>query len=263
MSALRLRSYPLGLLLALCLLLVGCMDIQIRLVIREDGSGLATWNFEIPPQTAALGVTAASLKAELSRDKTFKRRGAQILEGRAANGNQTVTATVPFQDLSEISSRDFQVVFARLPDGNKCSFNLTGNNDPLTASMVRIRMDVEMPGKIINSNADQITGNVAHFTTFFRPEALYVEAETSRFAFGDPGIIAGSAALLALVFTAVWILRRNRGKPVGLAAAAPIAGRIENTAGTATVQPAFVYCGECGTQNRSSSRFCRRCGREL
>jgi len=263
MSALQSRSLPLSLLLALCLLLVGCMDIQIRLVIRGDGSGIATWNFEILPQAAAFGVTAAKLKAELLKDKNFKRPDAQIVEGRAANGNQTVTATVPFENLSEISSRDFQVAFAKLPDGNKCSFRLTGNGDLLKAAMVRIRMDVEMPGKIISSNADQITGNVAHFATFFRPEALYVEAEASRFAFGDIRIIAGSTALVALALTVMWAFRRGREKQGIPAAAAPIAGGLGGAARTATAQPAFVYCGECGTQNRSSSRFCRRCGMEL
>jgi hypothetical protein len=260
MSAWQFRSFPLGLLLALCLLLVGCMDIQIRLVVHPDGSGIVTWNFEIPPETAALGITSARLKAELLKDKNFIRPEAQIREGRAPNGNQTLMATVPVQDVSQISSSDFRVAFARLPDGKKCSFNVTGNNDPLKAATARIRMDVEMPGKIISSNADQVTGNVAHFTTVFRPEALYVEAETSRFAFGDIQIIAVSGALAVLASTVVWALRRGREKQLAQVAGAPGGRGVGSGAGTPAVEPAFVYCGECGTQNRSSSRFCRRCG---
>lgn len=258
MSARQFRSFPLGLLLTLCLLLAGCIDIQIRLVVHADGSGIVMWDFEIAPETAALGVTAAGLKAELLKDKNFRRPDAQIREGRAANGNQTLMATVPVEDVSQISSSDFRVVFARLPDGKKCSFNLTSNNDALKTAMVRIRMDVEMPGKIVSSNADQVTGNVAHFATVFRPEALYVEAETSSSALGDTRIIAGSGALAVLAFTVFWAWRRRQGKQLTQVAGTP--GGVGSAAGTSAVEPAFVYCGDCGAQNRSSSKFCRRCG---
>jgi len=264
MNGLRVRSFPLVLLVALCLLLAGCLDIQIRFVVHSDGSGFVTWNFEIPPETAALGFTAARLKAELLKDNQFRRPDVQLHEGNAGSGNQTLTVTVPFQNLSQISSGDFQAAFAVLPDRKKCSFRFKGNNDPLQASMARIKMDVEMPGKITSSNADQVAGNVAHFATVFRAEPLYVEAETSGFTFGDPRIIAGCAALGALVLMVVWVLRRGREKGLAPAAGTQSAGStVGSTPATSADQTARIYCGDCGAQNRSSSKFCHRCGVEL
>jgi hypothetical protein len=244
------RKLGLLLLLSACLILTGCMDVQIRFVVHADGSGVETWHVEIKPDAAAMGLNAASFKEEMLKNPALRRPGVEITDGKAPNGNQTITMVAPFQDAAQISDASSQVTFAKLPDGKKCSLRLNLGGLANGMAMVHITLDVEMPGKITASNADQIAGNVAHFTSFPRAEALYVESETSMFGWGNVGVIAGLAGLV-VALAALWLRRGNQAVP---------AIRYVSANRTQAVADA---CGQCGTPTRSRSRFCRKCGMAL
>jgi len=243
----RWRSLGLLLSLSACLILTGCMDVQIHLVVHSDGSGVETYQVEIQPDAAALGLNAASLKQEILKNPASKRAGVQITDGRAPNGNQTITMVVPFQDAAQISDSSHQVTFRKLPDSHRCLLRLNPVGFAPGMAMVHITLDVEMPGKITDSNADQISGNVAHFTSFPRPQALYVESETSLFGWGNLGVMAGLGGL-AVAVAALWLWRRSQAIPQITYVSAS-----RGDAGAAV-------CGQCGTQTRQGSHFCRKCG---
>ena len=141
------RNLGLLLLLGACLILTGCMDVQIRLVVHSDGSGVETWHVEIQPDAAALGLNAASFREEMLKNPALRRPGVEITEGHAPNGNQTITMVVPFQDAAQISDASSQVAFAKLPDGKKCSVRLSLGGLANGTAMVHIALDVEMPGE--------------------------------------------------------------------------------------------------------------------
>ncbi len=116
---------------ALSLLLTGCLEVQLKFDLRDTGSGTATWIIEIPKTTAdTLGLTTDKLKAELLKDSQFRGRNVQITAGRAPNGNQILTAVVPFENVQEISAKDLAIEFQKNPDGKQCSFRIEAAGRP-------------------------------------------------------------------------------------------------------------------------------------
>jgi hypothetical protein len=206
------RKFGLLLLVSGCLVLTGCMDVQIRFVVHADGSGVETWHVEIQPDGAALGLNAASFREEMLKDAAFRRTGVEITDGKAPNGNQTITMVAPFQDPAQINDAKEHVTFTKLPDGKKCLLRMNSGGFGTGMAMVHVTLDVEMPGKITASNADQVSGNVAHFTSFPRAEALYVESETSMFGWGNVGVIGGLGGLI-VALAAWWLWRRSQAVP--------------------------------------------------
>jgi len=230
---------------ALSLLLTGCLEVQLKFDLRDTGSGTATWIVEIPKTTAdTLGLTTDKLKAELLKDSQFRGRNVQITAGRAPNGNQTLTAVVPFENVQEISAKDLAIEFQKNPDGKQCSFRM----QPQAAQMVplTIKVEVHMPGKIVNSNADSVSGNVAYFDSLYRPGGISVQSETGGFLSGSMIIllIGGVAALAAIL---VLVMRASRRK------AAP----------GAVAASASLRCARCGRESSAPSKFCQGCGSPL
>jgi ribosomal protein L40E len=253
------KFIPHCLVLVACSLLISCMDIHIRLSIRGDGTGAVTAQYEILPEGAALGLTAARLKGELSNDAFLKKHEARITVGRAPSGNEMVTAVVRVNNVNDLNGWLYKVSYDKSSDGSKCAFRLAGNNDVMP--MVKVRLDVEMPGRILRSNADRVTGNVAHFDTFFRSEPLYAEAEVPRFAFIDVRIVAAAAGIMLLAAILMWAIRRNQIDSNSPAAAVPASAN--KSASVVTANPMLIRCFECGAQNQAGTRFCRQCGKRL
>lgn len=85
------RNLGLLLLLGACLILTGCMDVQIRLVVHSDGSGVETWHVEIQPDAAALGLNAASFREEMPRIRRCEDRASKSRKGtRSLEGTQPI-----------------------------------------------------------------------------------------------------------------------------------------------------------------------------
>ncbi len=235
-------------LLVSALLLTGCLDVQVRIALREDGGGTAAWDMEIPPATAAAGMTALSLQAELEKNEHFRRPGVRFTQSRSPEGNEVLSALVPFDDVSALSSNEMQAGFRKDPGDGRCAFSVAG----IMAVPIPVRVDIVMPGKILKTNADSVSGNTARFENLLRPEGLYVESEAREPWFGlGPAGLTAAAAVLLLAIAGLVVARRKLFRQ----AAAPAATRVPPAAPLE-----YVYCGRCGARNKSSARFCKRCG---
>ena len=243
----RLKSLFCGVVLVLlCLLLTGCLEVQLRFDVRSDGSGTAEWTIEIPKATAdSLGLTAEKLQERMQQERQFQGMDVKVSTGRAPNGNQTVTTRMSFSKVQQLGSGDMSFDFQKTPDGQQCTFriNARGAETPLP---LRVQAEVRMPGKVTGSNADSVSGNVARFNTVFRTDGLWVQSETGGFLSSTMlALLAGAAAALSVfVLVLVW-MRKKRGT------AAPA---------VAAPAPGTAYCRQCGTDNKAGVKFCRSCG---
>ncbi len=266
MARSRLQRPCLVLSLALCLVLCGCLEVELRLQMKRDGSGVARWRVEILPQAAVLGLTAAQLKEQLRSHKNFSLPGVRFVEGRAGNGNEVLTVIVPFRDVKLISGRDFVVNYSESSDRKRWVLSVKVKEDSSAAGILRVRMVVEMPGKIVRSNADQVSGTVAHFSNLFRGELLYVESTKSSWVFERFSVAVGVLGILVLLGMGIWAWRRR------LASQTAVFGELlggPGRRGDAELVPRTrrgiygIYCAGCGAHNRPDAKFCRRCGMQL
>lgn len=242
----RVRNFASAvLLILLCLLLASCVDIQLKVDLRSDGSGTAEWIIEIPKSTVeSLGMNAEKVKAQFLQDRQFQRTGVRISTGRGAGGGETVTVTAPFASVQELGSGDMACEFQKTSDGRQCTFRMNARGSAVVP--VRIRAEVRMPGRITGSNAESVSGNVARFDNVLRTGGLWVQSETS-------GALSGSlVALLALAVVAaaaiiLLVIRARKKAP----RAAPVASA------------ATIACRQCGAANKPEAKFCRSCGGTL
>ncbi len=234
-------------LILLCLLLTACVEIQMRFDVRADGGGTAEWTVEIPKDSAqSLDLTGEKVKAKMAEDRQFQKPGAKVTIGRAANGNETVTVSMPFSSVAELSSNDMGFEFQKSPDGKQCTFRIKAQAQVMP---IPVRAEVHMPGRVTGSNADQVSGGVARFNNIFRAEGVWVQAETGAFLSGTlvALIAGGAAALLVIVVLLVWFNKRRKTAEAAVSAATPGAN----------------YCRQCGTDNKPGAKFCRGCGGSL
>ncbi len=247
---LRAKNTVAGLgLVLLCLLLAACVEIQMRFDLRSEGSGTAEWTIEIPKATAeSLGLTTEKVKAEMLKDRQFQRPGVKVTTGRAANGNETVTVSMPFSSVQELASNDMSFEFQKTPDGRQCTFRVNARGAQ-AAMPLRVQVEVRMPGRITASNADSVSGNVARFNSLFRPDGVWAQSETAGFLTATTlAVLAGTgAAVVVFLLVLVWTRKK----------------RVAPAAAVAAPAPGAVYCRQCGADNRVGTKFCRNCGAPL
>jgi len=234
-------------LIPLCLLLTACVEVQLKFELRADGSGVAGWTVEIPKGTAeSLGMTAEKVKEQMLKDRQFQKPGVQTSIGRAPNGNDTVTVTMPFTSVQELSSDDMRFEFQKSPDGRQCTFGIKTSAQPVP---IQVRAEVHMPGRITNSNADAVSGNVARYNNVLRGDGISVQSDIGGFLSTTmlAALLGGAAAVLVIVLLLVW-MNKKRSRPVPMAEPAP---------------PPGARCRQCGADNKAGARFCRNCGGPL
>lgn len=234
--------------------LVGCVDVRLRMSLRGDGSGSAQWRVEIWEATAAAGMTAAALKQKMLEDRSFHRPGVRFTTERTSSGREVLTVTLPFASVAELNDQSVEARFDR--ESERCRFNLRiRENNPLFP----VPAEIEMPGRIVRSNADEVSGRIARFRNALRPHGVFVESEVEMV----PSVyVFGLAAVVISVATAFALWRRS-AKGTSLAGHPLSVEREKEAAVSGERTTATVYCGYCGTANREAFRFCKRCGAAL
>jgi hypothetical protein len=150
----------------LILTLAGCVDIDIRTKINRDGGGVQRWGFT----TSAL--IGDKIKKEILNDPYFQKLPGKIQE-EYKEGDYILTWQAPFQNVSELERGWHAVHFekrgvfrnvysysevwelksgTRLDEINK----KWGALVPLT-----VKTTIELPGRIVDSNADLVQDNAA------------------------------------------------------------------------------------------------------
>lgn len=244
---------------------------RVKLAFQKDGSGTFTLTVELLKDWAQRGETAEKLRAIWSKEKFFQRPSVVFIQGRVPNGNEYLSAALPFQNLQELTKEisqelnktGIQVRFEEVPNRSQCLFQITGQYDP---GMLLFDLEVQMPGKIVEANGDSVEGSVAKWSglTLYSlyknfGKGAYVLSETSALPTGSGPIVGLISALFAII-VATLIVKRFRRNPAGGLSPATVAQNPEFSLSSHHPMPEIIYCGECGGQNNSTSKYCIRCG---
>jgi rRNA maturation endonuclease Nob1 len=148
--------------------LTGCVDIEVRTRIEDDGSGKQNWKFV----TTAL--LASELKKQIASDPFFSRHG--NFKDEFKQGDYILSMEIPFDKVEELKSPGHEVRFKRTGFfKTTCMYsetwkqNVQDKQSLLTKRAesivpVTIKVSVLMPGRIVDSNAETVDGSTARWS---------------------------------------------------------------------------------------------------
>ncbi|HEY7160115.1 MAG TPA: zinc ribbon domain-containing protein [Acidobacteriota bacterium] len=224
----------------LLLLTAGCVDLEVRTEFQADGSGVQVWRF------TSSALLATQVRKFVDSYPLLK-NGVRIWD-EYRKGEYLLGVKLPFKKVQELQDNGRQVRFETKGWLQKtCTYTetwadtVTNRQGPFAEQAgnlipVKLRWLVLMPGKIVESNADEITDNqavwVLTLTEYGTPRTF-----TARSNYWNiPAIVLLSIAafaIIALIFFA-------RGK------------RTERNQ---------IQCRKCGAIVRSTASFCSSCGK--
>ena len=232
--------------LLLPLLSAGCVDIEINTKIKEDGSGTQVWRF------IGSALLASDIKKQVERNRFF---GKWVTRDQYKEGDYILESTLNFHDISELRNADRDVrlstegrlvkthtyteVWKRSGEASGFLAQHAGGLVPVT-----LKISVELPGTIIESNADSKEGSVARWSM---PVSDLVSSKMliakSR-SWNWPFMIAAGTILL-VAFGALLFLVNSATQKAHL-----------------PVSPSVV-CAACGAKVPGGSTFCNFCGNKM
>src|SRR5437867_4205149 len=165
----------------IALFLAGCVDIEIKTTIQLDGSGKQTWKFT----TTAL--LANRVRDQIERNPFFSRNKANFTD-EFKEGDYILQADVEFKKITDLQDRFRDISFEKTgifqttytyTERWKQSFDQGGLIPQQAAGLVPItlKLSVELPGKIIDSNAQTVDGSIAQWNL---PLTDLVQSKTFR-----------------------------------------------------------------------------------
>lgn len=179
-----LRMRPLAFLLAMCILLCGCMATEMSMVFNDDGSGIITvgayFSDEFLEEMNALGGSTSSSNEDFTEHK--------MIDGKPYSGATETTAFSSIENLQEMlkeseesddatsgmSSIDFQQlgngnVLVTISTVSESEFssnlggvddsyftyeeNIDGDMEELVTAMFHVTVDATFPGGVVNVDA--------------------------------------------------------------------------------------------------------------
>jgi hypothetical protein len=224
----------------LLLVMTGCVDLEVRTEFQADGSGVQVWRF------TSSALLATQVKKFVDSYPLLK-NGVRIWD-EYRKGEYLLGVKLPFKKVQELQDNGRHVQFVTKGWLQKsCTYTetwedtVTNRQGPFAEQAgnlipVKLRWLVVMPGKIVESNADEITDNqavwVLTLTEYGTPRSF-----TARSKYWNTPVIVlvalGAFAIVALVFFA------NRKR----------AERNQK------------QCLQCGTFISTSAAFCSACGK--
>jgi hypothetical protein len=128
-------------------------------------------------------------------------------------------------------------------------------SDEMLESMFKFSWTVTLPGKIIDTNADLVSGNSAtwNFPYSSMGSSRVITLNTRYINWLVIGIIGGSMALIVLL---VFILKRPKEEYV-------YSGTGQQPMYQQTMNRFSTNCSVCGYPNPPGKKFCVNCGRNL
>lgn len=234
----------------LAIFLCGCLEIDVHTKMESDGSGKQVWKLT----TSAL--LAQEAKRRLESHPFFRDNHARIWD-EFREGDYILFAEFQFDDVNTVQNDDMEIRFEKsgwlkqtfsYTETWKRSFSESGLLTKQAGGLIpaRLNITVEMPGKIIHSNADQTDGSTARWsfpiTDLVTSKLLQVESESWNwnlliFLLAFPVVIFSG-----LIFLMMSYYRKAHAK--------------ESSANT-------FSCPGCGFRVSSGSIFCNSCGKRL
>ena len=265
-------------LLSMLACLCGCIEVEQRFRVHDDGSVSIKGTMKIDPQYEAL--VLPQMKKELPKKMPpgVRLDFSQRIDGKAAvlyeadgaaaaallkeGGSTTITVSDGGFMKKRYEYREIVARVAQVPFPNRLVLSLPGSIESVTGGRKTANDTVEF---------DQ---------THAKPGDLFVATSTAfSFSLGNSG---ATAADVANPGTAAWLMPVSIGS-ICAGAALLLMGWLRSrqaarSGGTATIvtaptpalreptpvaEAARVFCTECGAPNAASRKFCGKCGHAL
>lgn len=224
----------------LLLLMTGCVDLEVRTEFQPDGSGIQVWRF------TSSALIAAQVKKFVDSYPLLK-NGVRIWD-EYRKGEYLLGVKLPFKKVQELQDNGREVRFETKGWLQKtCTYNetwkdtVTNRQGPFAEQAgnlipVKLRWLVLMPGEIVESNADEITGGQAVWTLTLTEYGTPRTFTARSKYWNTPVIVLLSFAVFAGI-ALIFFASRKRAE---------------------TKQS---QCRNCGTVISSSAAFCSACGK--
>jgi hypothetical protein len=230
----------------LLLLFTGCVEIDVNTIVGEQGSGTQRWRF------AGTALLSSEIKKQVQNNPFFRNA---VIKDEFKEGDYILDATLKFQDISELRNADRDVRFASSGWLVKTHtytevWKRTGQASGLLAQHARglvpvtLRISVELPGNIIETNADFREGSIARWSIpvsdLVATKMLVAKSQSWNWPLLIAGAVLLSVAIVGLALLVYASGKKARHRPVQ-----------------------HTDCAACGAKVPQGSAFCNFCGNKI
>ena len=234
----------------LLLSLTGCVEIEVNTKVDEKGSGTQQWKF------IGTALLSSEIKKQVQNNRFFSKSG---IKDQFKEGDYILEATLNFKDISELRNVDRDVRFNSEGWLVKTHtyvevWKRSGQATGLLAQHARglvpvtLKVSVDLPGRIIESNADFKEGSVARWSVpvsdLVTTKTLIAKSQSWNWPFLSAGLIVLCFAFAGLAFLIYKSGKKARGGS-SPSVACPACG--------ATVPVGSAFCNFCGNKMDETS----------
>lgn len=272
------KRWYLFLLAVLLALLCGCIEIEERLRVHNDGSSSVKATIMIDPQYEALVLPAIKEQLKKSLPPSARVDFSQRIDGKAAilieaDGAATAvmlkedgSAAITVSDGGFMKKRyEYMETVKRTPDipfPHRTVISLPGTIEHVTGGKKTAGDTVEFDQTYAKrGNVFAVTSTAFAFNMGSGDTAIAAMAHLGTAAWLMPASIGSIFAGLALLLIDWFRSRQTSHSPAlphSIAVATPTMFMPAPTEGAAS-----VFCTECGARNSLGHKFCSKCGQEL
>jgi hypothetical protein len=226
--------------------LVGCVEIEVNTKVDQKGSGVQRWKF------SGSALLSSEMKKQVENNRFFSK---WTIQDQFKEGDYILEAALKFKDIGDLRNVDRDVRFESNGWILKTHtytevWKRSGQPSGLLAQHakglvpVTLRVSVDLPGRIIQTNADYKEGSVARWSIpvsdLVSARMLLAKSQSWNWRLLIPGVVGMMVALAGLAF-----LVFRSGKRSGIPPAPSIA------------------CPTCGAKVAGGSAFCNFCGNRI
>jgi hypothetical protein len=232
-------------------LLSGCLEVKQSISFDSDGSGQIAVKLIVEKEWAPIVVP--QLKKSMQQDAPKGMQWSDEKQDEA--GNSVLQFTVPFKDVSELSDKSTQYVFASEGGGffnNTYRFEIRHLTTQNFDMPIPFEFLVKMPGIIDETNGIKISPNEAKWTQTGTRKGTVMSARSSATSWLGI-VVLGVVAIFSLLGGWFFLSKKTASAhKVAEDGCVPVQNSMSS-----------VFCTECGQRNSESDRFCTGCGEKL
>ena len=232
---------PLRIILPILLLFaIGCVNLEVETKFKSDGSGVQIWHF------TSSALMAGQIKEYVDSHPLLK-HGKRILD-EYKEGEYWLAQEIPFQKVSELQDEGHEVRFQTKGWLRRTSTysefwkkKLGGRAGPIAEKAgnilpIKVKWQVTMPGKIQESNADEIKEGVAVWNLTLTDFAAQHSFSARSTHWNIPALAGMAIAALTLFGISFFLFQKNAGRK-------------------------RTQCVGCGTLISADADYCSKCGK--
>jgi hypothetical protein len=230
----------------LTLFSAGCIDVEIHTKMQANGSGVQTWRF------TGTALLASQIKNQIANNPFFAKA---VTKDQFKEGDYILDSSIPFKDVSELRNVDRDVRFSSEGWFLKSNtytevWKSTGKAGGFLSEHAKglvpitLKIIVEMPGRITETNADVHGNSTATWTVpisdLAASKILTVTSRSMNWVLLTVIAIVLLGIIGGIIFW-VYSFAKKSGVPA----------------------LGSVPCPACGAKVPAGSTFCNFCGKEL